>query len=84
MGHALEHEHVYDRLQQRLDVNITGAPASPVFFQILKLLYSPQEAEIARQLPTLPTSLDKLARKLLLLPETATTRTYFQMILQVT
>ena len=68
MGHILEHDHahdhVYDRLQQRLDVNITGAPASPVFFQILKLLYSPQEAEIARQLPTLPTALDKLARKL--------------------
>jgi NAD-dependent dihydropyrimidine dehydrogenase PreA subunit len=66
MGHSHEHTHhtIYDRLQQRLDINLTGAPPSPVFIQILKLLYSPQEAEIARQLPSLPTSVEKLSRKL--------------------
>ncbi len=64
MGYPHEHEHAYDRLQQRLDVNLTGAPYSPVFIQILKLLYSSQEAEIARQLPSLPTPLNKLSRKL--------------------
>jgi ferredoxin len=63
MSHEHQHVHVYDRLQQRLDANLTGAPPSPVFIQILKLLYSPQEAEIARQLPSLPTSLEKLSRK---------------------
>jgi hypothetical protein len=66
MGHipAGDPERVYDRLQQRLDSNVTGAPSSPTFLRILKLLYSPQEAEIARHLPTLPTSLDALARRL--------------------
>ena len=47
MGHALQHERVYSKLQQRLDCDVTGAPASPTFIQILKLLYAPEEAEIA-------------------------------------
>jgi ferredoxin len=57
-------EEVYSLLQQRLDANITGAPESPVFMQILRLLYSPQEARIASRLPVMPTRLDKLARRM--------------------
>jgi NAD-dependent dihydropyrimidine dehydrogenase PreA subunit len=64
MGHIVSGERVYSQLQQRLDQNVTGAPASPAFMQILRLLYTPQEAEIARLLPTVPTSVGKLARKL--------------------
>ena len=66
MGHISNQdpERVYDRLQQRLDSNLTGAPSSPTFIRILKLLYSPQEAEIARHLPTMPISLNALARRL--------------------
>jgi len=55
---------VYTRLQQRFDANITGAPASPVFMQILRLLYSPQEAHIASHLPIIPTPLESLARRM--------------------
>ena len=34
----------YDRLQQALDRQVTGAPASAAFTQILRLLYAPDEA----------------------------------------
>ena len=55
---------VHRLLQQRLDRNVTGAPETPVFMQILKLLFSPADAEIARQMPTNFTKLTDLARKL--------------------
>jgi ferredoxin len=64
MGHVLPHERVYTQLQQRLDRNVTGAPASPTFIQILKLLYAPEEAAIASRLPSAPTPLKTLARRL--------------------
>jgi Na+-translocating ferredoxin:NAD+ oxidoreductase RNF subunit RnfB len=54
----------YQLLQQRLDRNITGAPYSPVFIKILTLLFSAEEAELARQIPLRPTPLPRLARKL--------------------
>jgi NAD-dependent dihydropyrimidine dehydrogenase PreA subunit len=56
-------EREYRLLQQRLDRNVTGAPASPIFTKILKLLFSPEQATVARRLPTRPTPLDELARK---------------------
>jgi len=55
---------IYTRLQQRFDANITGAPASPLFMQILRLLYSPQEARIASHLPVIPTPLDRLVKRM--------------------
>jgi NAD-dependent dihydropyrimidine dehydrogenase PreA subunit len=64
MGHLVDTDRPYRLLQQRLDRNVTGAPDSPAFNQILQLLYSPAEADIARQLPTNFTSLHRLARKL--------------------
>lgn len=64
MGHIVNPERSYRLLQQRLDRNVTGAPDSPALMQILKLLYSPEEADIARQMPTNFTSLGKLSRKL--------------------
>lgn len=63
MGHIVNNEREYRLLQQRLDQNITGAPYSPVFIQILQLLFSPAEASIARQIPLRPTSVAALARK---------------------
>jgi len=51
-------------LQQRLDRNVTGAPESPTFIKILKLLFSPEEAELARRIPSQPTPLDTLSSKL--------------------
>jgi NAD-dependent dihydropyrimidine dehydrogenase PreA subunit len=43
----------YDRLQERLDRMPTGAPDSPTLRRILALLFSPEEAELAAELPSL-------------------------------
>ena len=64
MGHKYNSEREYRLLQQRLDRNITGAPDSPVFMQILKLLFSPQEVELANHLPGSPTPVDVISEKL--------------------
>ncbi|MCU0301718.1 MAG: 4Fe-4S dicluster domain-containing protein [Candidatus Nanopelagicales bacterium] len=54
MGHTLaDPDLVYQRLQQRLDRMPTGAPDSPAFQQILRLLFSPSEAELAARMPTI-------------------------------
>ncbi len=63
MGHFTNPDREYRLLQQRLDRNITGAPDSPAFMPILKLLFSPSEADLARQIPTRFTSLGSLSRK---------------------
>ena len=42
---------VYARLQQRLDRMVTGAPDSPALQAILRLLFSPAEAELAARMP---------------------------------
>ncbi len=64
MAHLANPDRSYRLLQQRLDRNVTGAPDSPAFTQILKLLFSPEDAEIARQMPTNFVSVSRLARKL--------------------
>ncbi|QDR82168.1 4Fe-4S dicluster domain-containing protein [Sporomusa termitida] len=64
MGHIVNGEREYRLLQQRLDQNITGAPSSPVLTRILKLLFSPAEAAIARKIPLRPVAVAALARKI--------------------
>jgi len=64
MGQTIDPDREYRLLQQRLDRHVTGAPESPVLMKILRLLYSPEEARLARRLPSVPTSLDVLSRKL--------------------
>jgi ferredoxin len=64
MGHTVNTDKEYRLLQQRYDRMVTGAPESPVFMKILKLLFSPEEADMARKIPSRPTSLRKLAAKL--------------------
>ena len=54
----------YDRLQHALDRQVTGAPASAAFTQILRLLYAPDEAALAARLPIRPARLETLARQL--------------------
>ncbi|MGZ5384740.1 MAG: 4Fe-4S ferredoxin, partial [Acidimicrobiia bacterium] len=68
MGHTtlipnLDLDVEYRLLQERLDRNVTGAPASEAMMRVLRLLFTPEEAHIARSLPQL-ISLPKLARKL--------------------
>ena len=64
MGHIVNQEKEYRLLQQRLDYNLTGAPYAPVFIDILKILFTPQEAHVARQIPLKPTPLSVVAGKL--------------------
>jgi hypothetical protein len=63
MGHNVNYDKKYRLLQQRLDRNLTGAPESPVFMKILKLLFSPEQAELARKIPSQPVSLKALSQK---------------------
>ena len=57
MGHTLsaDPDLIYQRLQQRLDRLPTGAPDSPVFQRIMRLLFTKDEAAIASVMPTLGT-----------------------------
>ncbi|MFC2014387.1 4Fe-4S dicluster domain-containing protein [Chloroflexota bacterium] len=64
MGHILEVNHQHRLLQQKLDRTLTGAPDSPVFMKILKLLFTDDEAELARKIPGQMTSIEKLSQKL--------------------
>jgi len=65
MGHHLLSPGTsYRRLQQRLDRNVTGAPESPQFREILKLLFTREEAELAQRVPTQLTSVARLAERL--------------------
>jgi hypothetical protein len=50
---SLETDLAYRRLQQRLDRMVTGAPDSPALQAILRLLFTPEEAELAVRMPTL-------------------------------
>lgn len=64
MGHIVNPDREYRLLQERLDRNVTGAPDSPVLMKILKLLFSPGEAELARHIPTRFISSEVLSHKL--------------------
>ena len=64
MGHIVNSGKEYRLLLQRYARMVTGAPESPVLLKILKLLFTAEEAELARRIPANPTSLGKLARKL--------------------
>ena len=64
MGHTVNPEREHRLLQQRLERMVTGAPDSPVLMQILKLLFTPEDADFARRIPASPTPLPALARKL--------------------
>ena len=63
MGHINNPDKEYHLLQTRFDKMVTGAPASPYLTKILEILYSPEEANLARKIPTQPTSLKKLVAK---------------------
>lgn len=64
MGHAVNPDKEYRLLQKRFDRQVTGAPNSPVFINILKLLFTPEEAAFAKSMPSRLTPLSKLAKRL--------------------
>lgn len=51
---------VYEELVRHLDQGVVGSPNSPALIEILKVLFPPDEAEIAVRLPMRETSLSKL------------------------
>jgi ferredoxin len=63
MGHIVNPDREYRLLQRRLDRMVTGAPDSPVFMKILRMLFTPEEAELARQIPTQPVTIESLSRR---------------------
>ena len=63
MGHRLGSGVAYSLLRERLDQNVTGAPDSPEFRKILRLLFTPEEAHLARQIPTRPVRIEWLSSR---------------------
>ena len=68
MAHGTLHKDLdvdreYRLLQERLDRNVTGAPDSAAMRRVLRLLFTPEEAHVARSLPQL-IAVPKLAEKL--------------------
>ena len=51
MERGADPEVAYRLLQERLDRNLTGAPDSPTFRKILHLLFTPEQANVARLQP---------------------------------
>ena len=64
MGHKVNAEREYRLLQRHLDKTLTGAPESAAFTKILKLMFTPEEAEFVRNIPGRPTSLAVLSLRL--------------------
>lgn len=64
MGHIDSSEQAYSLLQKRLAQKVQGAPDSPTLMKILSMLFSPEDAELARRLPHNFASLDTLSKNL--------------------
>lgn len=52
---------VYEKLRQILDTHPSGAPKSKAFDEILRFLFTPEEAEIAVHMGFSPSSIDDIA-----------------------
>ena len=63
MGHKTNPHRDHVLLRKRYDRMVTGAPDSPHLLGILALLFTPEEAKLARRLPGRPTSLKKLVTR---------------------
>ena len=63
MGH-LGIQKPYLALQERLHKNPIGAPATEELFEILRLRFTEDEAEIGARMPMTPAPLDKLSKRI--------------------
>ncbi|HSQ14976.1 MAG TPA: (Fe-S)-binding protein, partial [Candidatus Binatia bacterium] len=63
MGHIRNGEGVYGRLQKRLDRFPIGAPPASALYEILKRLYTEEEAEVGARMPIRFTDLAGIARR---------------------
>ena len=53
----------YNKLQQKLNTHPVGAPDRPEFLEILRMLFTPEEAELAVHLSFRPKPADDIAQK---------------------
>jgi len=58
VGHIHNENGVYGRLQKRLDRFPVGAPPAAALYEILKRLYTEEEAELAARMPIKPIGLE--------------------------
>ena len=63
MGH-ISAKFEYEKLRSKVDRYPVGAPATETIYEILKTLYTPEEAELASQLPLKFSTLGALSRRL--------------------
>jgi formate hydrogenlyase subunit 6/NADH:ubiquinone oxidoreductase subunit I len=63
MGH-LSHHRAHRDLRARLDQMPSGFPDTPEGLEVLSLIFTPEEAELARRLPFRPQSARRIAQRL--------------------
>jgi len=63
VGHVHIGKGAYGRLQKRLDRFPIGAPPAPALYEILKNLYTEEEAEVGARMPIRFTDLSGIARR---------------------
>lgn len=68
MGH-LAGKRSYKKLRERLNQMPVGAPGRKTIYEILKIIFTPEEAELASKMPLTPQSLNKIARNLKMSPD---------------
>ncbi len=64
---------IYNKLQQKLSTHPVGAPDRPEFLEILHMLFTPEEAELAVQLAFRPKRVDDITKKTALSADVVTT-----------
>jgi len=57
----MQKESVYEKLYNKLAVTPTGVPKGEKIFEILRILFTPEEAELALILPFMPATLSDIA-----------------------
>ena len=62
MGHIVSHG-VYRKLRKRLDRFPIGAPESKTMYEVLKTIYTIEEAEVAIKMPMRFSTLKDLSKK---------------------
>ena len=62
MGHLIGKEDIYTKLGQKIDRLQTSVPWSRAFYEILKELYSTEEADIVVKMPFGLSTLDRIAK----------------------
>lgn len=63
MGHHSDIKLPYQKLQERLDKYPIGAPKSKELYEILKILYTTEEVEIASLMPMKPATLKEISQR---------------------